>query len=293
MSAAPEPDTDALPPPPDLGGRFEQLVTDRQLKAGRALAQAMAIGEGDSVLELGSGTGLLSGHLADRVGMRGDVLGLDPSPYHMAIAYQRSRPNLRFQVGSPADLSRFPDGCFHAITAIGLLHTWPAPLSTLQALRRVLKPGGRLGLVTHAAQPLHPVALAAQAVLQRPPYAACPMPPEDADHAVSAPELVALLRQAGFADVQVEAQVDAMRYATPQAAIAHVDAASWGRFLRHLPSKPVDLRAAALAEIAVALSIARGPEGLVHEGLRLVAVAHQAESPPPPSPPHRLREEPP
>lgn len=277
MTAAPEPESAsaAEPPRPDLSARFEQLVTDRQLKAGRALAQAMAIGEGDSVLELGSGTGLLSGHLAGLVGMRGDVLGLDPSPYHMAIAYQRSRPNLRFQVGSPTDMSRFPDGCFHAITAIGLLHTWAAPRRTLSELRRVLKPGGRLGLVTHAAQPLHPVLLAAQTVLQRPPYAEHPLPPQDVDHAVSAPDLVTLLRDAGFADVQVEAQVDAMRYATPQAAIAHVDAAAWGRFLRHLPSKPVDLRAAALAEIAVALSIARGADGLVHEGLRLVAVAHQ------------------
>jgi arsenite methyltransferase len=266
----------AAPTPPDLASHFERIVTDRQLKAGRALAVAMGIAPGCSVLDLGCGTGLLSEHLAQLVGMQGDVLGLDPSPYHMAIAYQRSRPNLRFQVGSPQDLSRFPAGCFDAIVANGLLHTWPDHLGPLRELHRVLKPGGRLGLVTHSAEHPHPVRVVEAAVLARVPYAAHAVPEALRENPVSAMGLRALLDQAGFASFEVEEQADEHVHATAHAALAYVEALAWGQFLKHLPESPMNLRAAARAEVAQGLERLRTHDGIRYRGLRLQAVASKA-----------------
>lgn len=273
----------SAPNPPDLAQHFERIVTDRQLKAGRALAEAMGIQRGGSVLDLGCGTGLLSEHLADVVGLRGDVLGLDPSPYHMAIAHQRSRPNLRFQVGSPFTLGRFPAGCFDAVLANGLLHTWPDHDTTLRELLRVLKPGGRLGLVTSCKDHSHPVSVVQRAVLAREPYAAYPRPPEMHEYPVNADELAALLTDAGFATFTIDQQPDVNVHATANAAIEFVQASAWGHFLNYLPEAVPgelrDLRAQARRDIASGLERLRTAEGIRHKGVRLVAVATKASTP--------------
>ncbi len=273
----------SAPTPPDLAQHFERIVTDRQLKAGRALAAAMGIQRGGSVLDLGCGTGLLSEHLADLVGLRGDVLGLDPSPYHMAIAHQRSRPNLRFQVGSPFTLGRFPAGCFDAVLANGLLHTWPDHDSTLCELLRVLKPGGRLGLVTSCKDHPHPVNVVQRAVLAREPYASYPRPPEMHEYPVNADELGDLLSDAGFVSSVIEQQPDVNVHATVNAAIEFVQASAWGHFLSHLPEAAAgeitDVRAQARRDIANGLERLRTAEGIRHKGVRLMAVATKATTP--------------
>jgi arsenite methyltransferase len=249
------------------------MVTDRHLKAGRELVRAMSLERGCSVLELGCGTGLFSEQLAAHVGMHGDVLGLDPSAYHIAIAHQRSKPNLRFQVGSAFQMARFPQGCFHAVLVNALLHTWADPIEPLTALHRVLKPGGKLGVVTHSKDHPHPVAQVQQAVLAREPYAAYAHLNEARDHSVTAAGLVDLLRKAGFEVVDVVAQADEQVHPTVNAAIEFAQATSWGQLLRHLPEQPEDLRVRARADIAAGLELLRTPQGISHKGVRLLAIA--------------------
>jgi len=262
-------------PPPDLAQHFERIITDRHVRAGRTLVAALGLVPGASVLELGCGTGLLSEHLADKVGMRGDVLGLDPSAYHMAIAHQRSRPNLRFQVGSPFAMARFPAACFDVVVANGLLQHWPDHLTPLRELHRVLKPGGRLGLVTDSRDHPHPVSVVHDAVVARAPFSDYGRSPDDVSHAVTATELDALLHQAGFDQVEITPQADVNVHSTVSAAIAFVQAGAWGRFLRHLPDKPLDLRDQALQQITLGLERLRTAEGIRHTGLRLMAVARK------------------
>jgi arsenite methyltransferase len=263
----------ASPSPPDLSQHFERIVTDRHLKAGRELVRAMALPRGCSVLDLGCGTGLFSEQLAAHVGMHGDVLGLDPSAYHIAIAHQRAKPNLRFQVGSPFQMARFPAGCFHAVVVNAQLHTWPDPIEPLKALHRVLKPGGKLGLVTHCKDHPHPVAVVQEAVLAREPYAAFGVPGEAREHAVNAADLSALLRQAGFELVDITEQPDEHVHATTDAAIEFAQATCWRQLLRHLPEQPENLRARARADIASGLEQRRTAQGIAYKGLRLQAIA--------------------
>lgn len=252
---------------PDTLDHHARLVTERHLKTGRGLLALLDPPRGASLLELGCGTGLFGPVLAEAVGPRGDVLGLDPSPYHIAIAHQRARRQLRFQVGGIERLAGFPPGCFDGVLAIDGLAEWADPPAVLAALWRVLRPGGRLALAVCSARHRHPVWALHARLMARPPYDAWPAPrPPDADAA----RLAAALLTAGFADVRLQPQPEPQRLPGVQATLAWAEAASWGRFLAHLPRTPQDLRARALADLSTALLMRRGAadDGLEHRGLR-------------------------
>jgi arsenite methyltransferase len=258
--------------PPSLAPHYERIVIDRQLKAGRTLAAVMGIGRGHRVLELGCGTGLLSEHLARRVGHEGEVLGLDPMPLRVQIAHQKSGRNLRFQVGDaaqPAQLARFGAGSFDAIVANGVLPSWPDAPASLAECWRLLAPGGRLGLVTPAADHPHPARVVQARVLAQVPYLPHPLPLEARDHPLDEAQLRAALRAAEFDELLLEAQHEVVLHASGRGAIEFMQASAWGRFLMHLPEA---LRASAHAEILAGLDALRGPEGIRFEAVTLVAI---------------------
>ena len=265
-SAPPAP----APSSPSLAPHYERMALDRQLKAGRQLAAVMGIGRGHRVLELGCGTGLLSEHLAQRVGHEGEVLGLDPMPLRVQIAHQRGRQNLRFQVGHPGQLARFGAGSFDAIVANGVLHTWPDAAQALAECWRLLVPGGRLGVVTPSAEHPHPARRVQAAVLAQPAYAAHPLPAEAQERPLSAAQLRSALRQAEFDELLLEAQPELILHASALGAIEFMQASAWGRFLMHLPEP---LRETAQADIVEGLEAQRGSEGIRHEAVSLVAIA--------------------
>ncbi len=105
----------------------------------------------DRVLELGSARGDVTFFLAAHAG---DVVGLDASDdaLHLAESARAALgiANVSFVKGDVADLSVFPDASFDAVAAIDLVEHVDDP--TLAAMlgecRRVLRPGGRLGLYT-------------------------------------------------------------------------------------------------------------------------------------------------
>ncbi len=261
---------------PDLAPHYERLAFERQWRAGQALVARMDLRPGQRVLELGCGTGLLAAHMADRVGAAGEVLGLDLLPLRVQIAHQRSRHNLRFQVGGPGQLARFRTGSFEAIVANGVLHTWPDAPQALAECARLLVPGGCLGLATPSAAHPHPARRACDALLAEPPYVGHPRPEEGREHAVDVVELDALLRRAGFASLALAAQPETILHASGDGAIEYMQASAWGRFMAHLP-EPLRLRAR--AEIVRRLEAARGPDGIRFDAMRLVAVARTRPAP--------------
>jgi cyclopropane fatty-acyl-phospholipid synthase-like methyltransferase len=105
----------------------------------------------DRILELGSACGDLTLLLAS---LAREVVGVDASPValEMAEAERRSRgiANVRFERADVADLSAFSAGSFEGAAAIDLVeHIDDATLAAmLREIRRVLVPGGRLGLYT-------------------------------------------------------------------------------------------------------------------------------------------------
>lgn len=105
----------------------------------------------DRVLELGSARGDVTFFLARHAK---EVVGVDASEDALLLAEAgrkgRGLTNVSFVRSDVADLSRFEDASFDAVAAIDLVEHIDDPTlaAMLKEARRVLKPGGRLGLYT-------------------------------------------------------------------------------------------------------------------------------------------------
>jgi ubiquinone/menaquinone biosynthesis C-methylase UbiE len=103
---------------------------------------------GESVLDIGCGTGTLAIATKRRVGSAGRVYGVDASPEMLARASKKAnkaRAEVVFQNGIVEALP-FPDGQFDAVLSTVMLHHLgrKARQQCANEVRRVLKPGGRV-----------------------------------------------------------------------------------------------------------------------------------------------------
>lgn len=122
------------------GGR-ERAFRDRMLDHAR-------LRPGETVLDVGCGTGTLAILAGRRVGPTGAVYGVDASPEMVARAARKARRAdvpVRFEVGAAQALP-FPDGQFDVVLTTLMLHHLPRPgrQQLAREIGRVLKPGGRV-----------------------------------------------------------------------------------------------------------------------------------------------------
>jgi SAM-dependent methyltransferase len=105
------------------------------------------IGEGDTVLDLGSGAGLDSIRAARRVGAIGRVIGVDFSPEMIGKAKRNADAvgarNAEFR-GGDADALPVEDNSVDVVISNGVFNLCLDKPKVLAELFRVLRPGGRL-----------------------------------------------------------------------------------------------------------------------------------------------------
>ena len=103
---------------------------------------------GDSVLDVGCGTGEVTIPAKVRAGKDGHAYGIDPAPEMIAVARSKAaRKGLEidYRLGVIEALP-FPDSSMDVVTSSLMIHHLPDELKMrgLVEIRRVLKPGGRL-----------------------------------------------------------------------------------------------------------------------------------------------------
>lgn len=101
------------------------------------------------LLEIGTGTGLLSLELSDIVSK---ITAIDISPEMIAIARSKAQEsrvtNIDFRVGDSCDLE-FENGSFDMVIVSNVLHLLHKPELAVEEIKRVLKENGQAVLPTY------------------------------------------------------------------------------------------------------------------------------------------------
>jgi demethylmenaquinone methyltransferase / 2-methoxy-6-polyprenyl-1,4-benzoquinol methylase len=114
----------------------------------RRAADLAAIGPGDRVLDVATGTGDLALELARRVAPSGEVVGADFSERMLALAREKAERTaasapVRFETGNALALP-YPDGSFDAATVGFGARNFSDLRQGLSEMARVVRPGGRV-----------------------------------------------------------------------------------------------------------------------------------------------------
>lgn len=162
---------------------------------------ANAIRQGDTVLDIGSGSGTDVLYAALQVGPAGKVYGLDITPAMIAKARanieRAEAKNVEILEGEATSIP-LPDRSVDVVTSNGVLNLVPDKPAAFRAIFRVLKPGGTLQL--------------ADIVVQTDVGAVCGLNPQLwADcigGAAVETEYLETIRSAGFRDVRIVKRLD-------------------------------------------------------------------------------------
>ncbi len=126
----------------------------------RLVIELAKIRRGDTVLDVGCGTGNLTLTAQSYAGPSGKVYGIDAAPEMIEVAKSkasRSGLDVVFQVGLIEQLA-FPDATFDVVISRLVMHHLPDDLKRkgLAEMLRVLKPGGHL-VIADFNPPINPV----------------------------------------------------------------------------------------------------------------------------------------
>ena len=128
--------------------RPEREQTEQPEKA----LDALAIEPGTTVADVGAGTGYFTLRIARRVGPQGHVVATDIEPRMLAVLAERATKahlsNIETRVVTNDD-PRLDPGSLDLVLMVDVYHELAHPQAELAAVKRALRPGGRLALVEY------------------------------------------------------------------------------------------------------------------------------------------------
>ena len=182
------------------------------------LVEVAAPKRGETALDVGCGTGLVTHLLAAKVGKKGSVVGIDLSARMLDLARPKAHPNTTFMTLS-AEHVPFRDQSFDLVTYGQSLPYLADPIGSLEETLRLLRKKGRVALSLHRrslhteAQDLFYEVLGDLAVRHH-----LRVPEHSPERSVfgERENLPRLLDELGFADVQLTEMVTGGRARSPR-----------------------------------------------------------------------------
>ena len=121
-------------------------------EAPAALIEALELKPGMTVADVGVGTGYFAFRMAPKVGEAGRVLGVDIQPEMLeklkAKAVRLGMKNVEGVLGEEKD-PKLPEGKVDLVLMVDVYHEFEYPYEMMAAIRKSLKPGGRVALVEY------------------------------------------------------------------------------------------------------------------------------------------------
>lgn len=126
-------------------GYEDQMVPMVFLPWAEDLVERLDVRAGERALDVACGTGAVARVLSGRLGPEGEVVGIDQNPLMLEVARSLGLRNLTLREGDAIELP-FDDEDFDLVVCQQGLQFVATPESAVAEMRRVLRPGGRLGL---------------------------------------------------------------------------------------------------------------------------------------------------
>lgn len=240
------------------------------------LVETADVREGDSVLDVACGTGVVARRAAQRVGETGTVVGIDVNEGMLAVAEAEAEKrslSIDWRRGDATELplseERFDVVCCQQ--ALQFLD----PAAAMAGMKRVLAPDGRAALSVWRPLEYHPgyvvlaEALESHVGDEAGAMMRSPFPAWDGD------DLEALARDAGFDDVSVTIEIGAVRYPSPEEFVRREAASS--PLAEPLAAVERDVREALVQEVADGLEGYTDDDGVTSPMETFVLTANRGE----------------
>jgi len=237
------------------------------------MLDAAAVQPGSRVLDVAAGTGEQTLMAARCVGPTGYVLATDNSSSMLAVAAETARKegltNVETRVMNAENLALDADSFDAVICRMGLM-LFPNPAQALTEMRRVVKPGGKVGVIVHSALEKNPYHGIFYETVRRLGNIPPPARGEPWMFALGDPgALEDVYKRAGFLNMPVQAVPVQRRFLSAADAIRTVTGGDLKELVNRL-NEPE--RERAWIEIEEQLSRFEGPNGLEVPGEVLLGV---------------------
>jgi SAM-dependent methyltransferase len=238
--------------------------------------ERVGLKEGERVLDVACGTGIVGRLAVEQVGGLRAVTGVDINPAMLEVARSASRSNgaMEWHTGS-AEALPFPDREFDVVLCQQGLQFFDDRQKALSEMFRVLKPGGRLGIAVWQTLQHDPFGLAVADALRRHVSEAAA---ERAAQALGTEDVLrSLMKGAGFREIVIETVVLTRESESVEQSVRH-HLASSGRLAAIAGALSEESRAAVIADVVAALRPYRHPDGWRIPRGTYIAMARRVQS---------------
>lgn len=258
---------------------WSTLRAARQQVYGAATDMMLDLAEvhaGSRVLDVAAGTGESTLIAARRVGPMGHVLAADVSASMLTVAaesaHKEGLTNVETRVMNAENLAALAADLFDAVICRLALMLFPNPTKALTEMRRVVKPGGKVGVIVHFALEKNPYVGIPFEIVRRLGNIPRPAPGEPWMYALGDPGVLEdVYRRAGFLNLSV--QEVPIKRRSPSAADAVENMRKGAGDLKELMNRLNEAdRELAWAEIEEQFRRFEGPNGLEVPGEVLIGV---------------------